>query len=1012
MGTLEELEETLSGLVELVANPNQDPALRVRVWTMLAAIVDTQPALGTLLLTGRHLAMTTETRLNRSEGDSTKQNDSSSSAPTSQPRSSPQGPVLSKTALDVASEAILSWRAAYSGTSQLLEAVLRFLDVAWVHAAEHVAAFDNIRANSAFFRALADVICEPSECPSSAAEALADFGPALHSSNDADVSTYCYRKMCQARSLRLLQHDVQLGGILKDQAKSGPSSKASLEALLDILTSSERSLGAIEKSFSMPCDPSMRAALERKLAELFPTIYIDSLRHPTRKDDFDLDKRYGDNYHFSVSSFRNKAEGRVLDGEFGGEVTIIEEGLLAIFTINMEWSLIDVQNSVLQAWTQCIETCMGRIIAQALGKDKMQALGKAVITGWTRLATLAADEGREGDFMRGVHATRLALLTKLMELAWGHRHSGESSTSDQIVQAATLCGRLVTHPFFRVEDSLKGTLPPEFHREVFEMVLVCVARIRTLLTSQNSMVRPNDKTIESHKALHATIELFCRHATDALRIKIETALRILQTAQRHEVDLQCLEDDLDILVSIFEMTTRRNVGAETAVWLAYVQETQLLQTTISLFGRAPVLRPESANGNTTPVNPNSAHHVVFMKPLLSLLLSVASQPSSSEEIALQGAVNALASNMLTDSLEDGRVSPLLLSGDPSPAHECWRMMLRVVVNLIDNLGGAGSDNPRWRGVSARFVETDVYGFVRVYQKQIDRAMNLKELQARLESVSGIIGHASSVHGRLSDGNAVTAVSLEQLEEVELISSLLYSLTRLENEQSLLSHATRPDRDAAGPSIVQHLAETSAWTIQPLVHLLQHPNELSSLLGLDPAAEGARVAQETAAAKIRTIVSALVASLWNHTKCVLVLCRGSDAWPSTKSGCAIVRPTTRTSAVRIATLGTLLDLSTHLTDYIRTNKQKLSAEDKAGCSATLEQTLGLAASQAAIWAVGKSKDNTEQAKLEHMARQELESGLSRDIVSALRAAEEVAGAQGNLFSLITTFVESKLNGPLF
>ncbi|CDU24343.1 uncharacterized protein SPSC_03414 [Sporisorium scitamineum] len=1011
MGTLEELEETLSGLVDLVANPNQDPALKVQVWTMLAAIVDTQPALGTLLLTGRHLAMTTETRLNKSEGESAKQTESESFAPASQPGSSQQGRALTKTALDVASEAILSWRATYSGTSQLLEAVLRFLDVAWVHAAEHVAAFDNIRANSAFFRALADVICEPSEVPLTIAEALVDFGPALHSSNGVDVSTYCYRKMCQARSLRLLQHDIQLGGILKDQNKSGTPSKASLEALLDILTSSERLLGAIEKSFSMPCDPSMRAALERKLAELFPTIYVDSLRHPTRKDDFDLDKRYGDNYHFSVSSFRSKAEGRVLDGEFGGEMALIE-GLLAIFTINMEWSLIDVQNSVLQAWTQCIEVCMGRIVAQALGKDKMQPLGKAVITSWTRLATLAADEGREGDFMRGVHATRLALLTKLMELAWGHRHSGESSTSDQIVQAATLCGRLVTHPFFRVEDSLKSTVPPEFHREVFEMVLVCVARIRTLLTSQNSMVRPNDKTIESHKALHASIELFCRHATDALRIKIEAGLRILQTSQRHEIDLQYLEDDLDILVSIFEMTIRRDVGAETAVWLAHVQETQLLQTTINLLGRAPVLRPESANGNNTSVNPNSAHHVVFMKSLLSLLLAVASQPSSSEEIALQGAVNALASNMLTDSLEDGHVSPLLLSGDPSPAHECWRMMLRVVVNLIDNLGGAGSDNPSWRGVSARFVETDVYGFVRVYQKQIDRAMSFNELQARLDSMSGIIGHAASAHNGFADGSGGATVSLEQLEEVELISSLLYSLTRLENEQSALSQAARSDRNAAGLFIVQHLAETSAWTIQPLVHLLQHPNELSSLLGLDPAAEGTRVAQETAETKIRTIVSVLVASLWNHTNCVLVLCRGSDAWPSTSSGCAIVRPTTRTSAVRIATLGTLLDLSSHLTDYIRTNKQKLSAEDKTGYSATLEQALGLAASQAAIWAAGKSKESAEQAKLEHMARQELESGLSRDIVSALRAAEEVAGAQGNLFSLITMFVESKLNGSLY
>lgn len=1012
MGTLEELEDTLSGLVDLVGNPNQDPALKVQVWTMLAAIVDTQPALGTLLLTGRHLAMTTETRLSRSEADSnTKKTDSSTPAQSLQASSDKAGQALDKTALDVASEAVLSWKTASGDSPQLLEAVLRFLDVAWVHAAEHVAAFDTIRTNSAFFRALADVICEASDVPSTLAEGFAESEDTLRSSNDAAVASYCYQKMCQARSLRLLQHDIQLGGILKDQAKSSAPSKASIEALLEILVSSDRTLGAIEKCFSMPCDPSMRAALERKLAELFPTIYVDSLRHPTRKDDFDLDRRYGDDYHFSVASFRNKAEGRVLEGEFGGEVALLEEGLLAVYTINMEWSLIDVQNSVLQAWTQCIELCMGRIVTQAISKDKMAALEKAIITAWTRLATVAADEGREGDFMRGVHATRLALLTKCMELAWGHRRNKEASSTEQIVQAATLCGRLVTHPFFRVEDSLKGTVPPEFHREVFEMVLVCVARIRSLLSAKESMVRPDDKTIESHKALHASIELFCRHATDALRIKVESALRVLQTVQRHEADLQYLEDDLDILVSIFEMTIRRDVGAETGVWLSHVQETQLLQATISLLGRAPVLRPESTNGVIVPINPNSAHHVAFMKPLLSLLLAVASQPSSSEELALQGAVNALASNMLTDPLENGQVSPLLLSSDPNPSHECWRMMLRIVVNLIDNLG-AGSDNPSWRGVSARFVETDVYGFVRVYQKQIDRAMNLSELQARLDSVSGTIGHPTSAHDQFGNGNSSALVSLEQLEEVELISSLLYSLTRIENEQSARPHSARPDNASAGPSIVQHLAQISAWTLQPLVHLLQHPNELTSLLGLDPsAAEATRVAQETASTKIRTIVSVLIASLWNHTKCVLVLCRGPESWPSTTSGCAVIRPTTRTSAVRIATLGTLLDLSSHLTDYLRTNKAKLSSEAKESCSATLEQALGLAASQAAIWAAGKSKEK-EQERLEHMARQELESGLSRDIVSALRAAEEVVGAKGSLFGLIRGFVEGKLSGGHF
>lgn len=929
MGTLEELEETLSGLVDLVANPNQDPVLKIEVWTMLAAIVDTQPALGTLLLTGRHLAMSTESRLNSSDESSSIKNNQA----------------LHQTALDVASEAVLSWQTSYNGSPQLLEAVLRFLDVSWIHAAEHVAAFDTIRTNSSFFSALADVICAPSDVPPTLAEGLVDIHGVLHANNDTEVGTYCYRKMCQARALRLVQHDIQLGGML-----SSPS-KASLEALLLILTDSSRTIGAVEKCFSMPCDPSLRAGLERKLAELFPTILLDSLRHPARKDDFDLDKQYGDDYHFSVSSFRSKAEGRMLDSD--GEVALIEEGLLAVWTVNMEWSLIDVQNSVLQAWTQCIELCMGRLVSQAISKDKINALEKAIITVWTRLATLAADEGREGEFMRGVHATRLGLLGKLMELAWGHRSTSPSTSTDQIVQAATLCTRLLTHPFFKVEESLKGS-GPEFHRSVFEQVLVCTARIRSLLSTHQKMVTPDEGTIEAHKALHSSIDLFCHHATSALRIKVESALRLLQTPSR---GLQDLEDDLDILVSIFETSTRPDFGSDTSIWLSHIQETQLLPLSISLLSRAPVIPSNNPN-------PNSAHHVTFLKPLLSFLLSIASQPSSAEELALAGLVNALTSNMLTDPLEAGLVAPLLLSGDASETHECWRQMLRVVINLIDNLGP---------GVGGRFVETDVLGFVRVYERQIARSMELGELRGRLDSSLG-----EGMEGGLS---------LEQLEELELISGLFYSLARIESEVG---------KSGAG-GIVNQLAQRSSSTLQPLIHLLQHPSELSSLLGSDHFST-------TATSTIRSIVTTLISALFLQTQCSLILTRPPDSWPTTSSGAAIIRPTTRTSSVRVATLGTLLDLASYLTDLVRKDKGEREVQ-------ALEQVLALAAGQVGIWARGKSNGEGELGKWERMARAELESGFGRDLVSAIRGAEEVCKEKG-ILGLVKGFVETRLNGGQF
>ncbi|PWY97957.1 hypothetical protein BCV70DRAFT_208250 [Testicularia cyperi] len=1048
LGTLAELEATLAGLVDLVGNPRLDPALRTDVWTMLAALVDTQPALGTLLLTGRHLAKSTESRLNSSankdEGHSKSTTVGNGKQPEYLAPSWALGQALASTALDVAAAGIQNWRAVFEEDARLLEAILRFLDVSWAHAAEHVAAFDTIRARSAFFQALADLISESASAPSTDAQGFVNEQRNSRTLAHDQVASYAYRRMCQARALRLLERDIQLGSLLKDAGSKSSASKASLEAFLGILKSSDRLLQAIESSFTMSCDPSLRNMLEIKLAELYPTIDLDSLRQPARKDDFDTERRYGDNYYHSMDSFRLKVEGLLgtMTQDEIQEAGTVDEALLSVATINLEWSCIDVQNSLLQAWDQCVESVMGRVVTEAIATKQTFALEKSAITAWTRLAIVAADEGREGDFMRAAHATRMSLLSTLMELAWGHGESEGASTQDQIVQAASACGRLLAHSVFSVEDSLKGALPPPFHRDVFEMVLIGMVRIRSLLRADKALLRANDKTIEHHRALHSSVDLFCRHTLQALRIAMENAMRCLQSGQTSTTDetANTLEDELNMLVSIFEMTTRRDMGADVGVWLPHMQELQLLQITLDLLARAPVVRLDKPNSDSFFVqlgsfaaassnaehsrSPSMTHRILFMEPLLSMLLAIASQPVSGEELALQGAVNALTSNMLSEYLEEGKIGALLLSGDASPSHGCWTTMLRIVVELIDNLGGGG-DVGNWSGASGRFVETDVQGFVRVFLKQIDRSLSLATIHQRLSSITGGFGPSSmrgadermepmAVDGSNGSSAVDSLLSLGQLDELEMVARLFYSLSRAENEAGSSSVG---GSTGAASSMTSHLARRSTWALQPLVHLLQHPRELSGLLGWDGATgqDDSAEAQRMATDKIGEIVSVLISALWIHTRCATVLCGEATMWPSTQSGCAVIRPTTRTSAARSATLGTLLDLASYLSDRLRSSNgatksnsgtdMERQRERDAG---VLEQCLGLTAAQTAMWANGRSREGEESTQMEQMARQEIESGISRDLLASLRTAQEVVDTDSiNLLSIIKKFVEAKL-----
>ncbi|EPQ30590.1 uncharacterized protein PFL1_02114 [Pseudozyma flocculosa PF-1] len=1044
LGTIAELESTVAGLVNLVGNTYLDASLRADVWTMLAAIVDTQPALATLLLTGRHLAKTTEFQLTEARDDGV-DNAAKNAGNAEDNRaskvftvSSSYGQALDRTALEVASDAVLIGAELLRNDPALLESILRFLDIAWTHAAEHSAAFEPVRTRTDFFRALADLATAEADAPPGIPEGFVFEDGARRTDSDVDAREYAHRRMCQARALRLLECDIQLGGIVGggsggDRNRNRQQGEAaSLSTMLSLLSDGDKLRSALEASFKTYCDPALQYESERKLAELFPTVHLAALRHPARRDDFDSGRRYGDDYVFDVAALRRKLEGffETLSDDDVADLESLEEGVLAVATINLEWTALDVQATMIRAWTQSLRSAMGRLVTAAVAKGTADKLQDALMSAWTACARIAVDETLESDVMRGIHAARVELLSVVIETAWGRRDAGQKVQGERIVEVSELAARLLGHSIFSIEDSIQGLVSPPFHRACFDVAVFSAVQCRRWLQGQDggaaaaaALAASTTSTdgssgVEVHRALHRAMDAFARHTIASLRISMTNCLVCIQRGQAATDQARSLEDDLDLLVSLFELVIRTDVGLVPHAWLAQVQSERLFQVAIDLLGRAPVLRFDGtardgslmgAAASSSP-SPNSAHHPLFITPVLSLLLALSSHPGSSEQLALAGVVNGLASNMLSQPLEAGAVSPLLLGGSGGS---------------LGSAGGGGGaaaaaagaaargDAGQRTGAGARFIETDVDGFVRVYARQIESALAFAPIYALDGQASSGLGGfgtslsaaAASFSGSGTDRDAIQAaqaaspsssiVSLPGLDELELICRLFYSMVRAERDGS-------SSRNQAGNrhSITAKLSSRLAWLLQPLVHLLQHPRELQSLLGLDAEAEDARAKplHATAQAKLLDTVTVLVAGLWYQSEAAFVLCREVQAWPSVRSPSALIRPVMRTSPTSAASLGTLLDLAGHLTDHLRgasssstSSSSSTTARTASICDA-LEQTLALCATQAAVWALSPSTGATGAGH-----RGEVEAGLSRDLTAAIRAAESAINAASSTAS---------------
>ncbi|WFD37007.1 hypothetical protein MCUN1_003899 [Malassezia cuniculi] len=422
LGSADQLERSVASLVGVVANPYQDTTLRVAVWTLVAALVDMQPAIATLLLTGHHLAADAE-----------------------------QNAASALTALQLAADSVAIAAELWESEPSLLEGVLLFLNSAWAHALEHSAVFRALRTDTKFWDILGSLLArDTGDEPMGAA----------------------YRATCQARIVRLVQLDLQTR-----VAADVPASLRMLGGIADDKTRLAEMLGGVYASDAS----AVAQAAEVRVAAIGE---IAALRLPPRRDEFDARRVFGAAYVYArepfVAKTRALAEAGLLPSELDGDASgwlsastagdgAFEAAVTLFDHVNLAWSLADAQAARAAAWTLCLGVAAGHLWHNATDKTRASRLADSCIEAFVAVAKLPPTSA-------AAHASRVGCLAVLLTAGW----SGDKVRAAEVVP---LVASLVDLQEFPLEASLRALVEPAYHVPLLHMMLVVCSGARATRAS-------------------------------------------------------------------------------------------------------------------------------------------------------------------------------------------------------------------------------------------------------------------------------------------------------------------------------------------------------------------------------------------------------------------------------------------------------------------------------------------------------------------------------------------------
>ncbi|KAJ3169464.1 hypothetical protein HDU88_000653 [Geranomyces variabilis] len=708
--------------------------LQVALYNLVTIIIATQPGLGGMLLTGESARPAIPSSI-------------AILAASTMQEPEKEGDLSPLSVLTPALALLTNWKEALDTKPTTVPAAMRVLDALWQNAPQYMVILDKVRARAGFWTSLdeafTDVPLDPSEEPYLGCEEF------TLSQEHEDIRRYCYSKLVRTYALRILVFEIYY----TNGGQDNPAVLSVAKRIFEARNEENKAILFTDGS-SLPYRSDLANDVMEYCQRLDVSISLPAYKTLSWSDDLDLAAQFGDNFMYDLNLLRSKLRAHIQYHATDNDAETYADFLSCLCAINHNRSMTDAHFSMMRAWKKFIQVL---VTTTQLAKEPSRAGSAgfsvepknsyALIVG---LSGLLMAEHRL-DAMVISYRSEISSLLLLLVASWGQAVTNTGTPEEHATCAADIAKRM--HQCMATEHYELGPAgifsEYPFHLEFVSGILVALRVLRanaTERTFRDSAMR---------QTLHNLLLPLCKGLSLMLTgVGIE---RLKAEEAQINTVLSCLVELIGF--SMIEMSTA----------IAIMDRHGVVPILVVVFQKA--------------VSAPFAEYPALAEDIISAMLTIAGSSLGAERLAVENVLVCFSNNSLTPALTDGVVLPYAADQRRNSWHQIWTQILAVTTKIVYFLGSSSN------------LVNEITGFIRVYQNQIVRAIDVANFPD---------------------------ITVGRLEEMTRVTELFFALGSWADRARMSASS---DSEAPDYSVLEPYSDYALQVLGYFTYLFENPHEM-------------------------------------------------------------------------------------------------------------------------------------------------------------------------------------------
>ncbi|KAJ3148487.1 hypothetical protein HDU86_007417 [Geranomyces michiganensis] len=638
--------------------------LQAALYNLVTIIIATQPGLGGMLLSGESARPTLPSSI-------------ASLAASTIRKPEADGDLSPLSVLTPALALLSKWKETLETKPTTVPAAMRVLDALWQNGPQYMVLLDKVRARAGFWNSLdeafTDVPLDPSEEPYLGCEEF------TLSQEHEDVRRYCYSKLVRTYALRILVFEIYYTNGGQDNPAVVSVAKRVFEA-----RNAEKEAILFTDGSSLPYRSDLADDVMLYGQRLNVSISLPAYKTSSWSDDLDLAAQFGDNFMYDLNLLRSKLRAHIQYRATGNDAETYADFLSCLCAINHNRSMTDAHFSLMRAWKQFIQVLVTTTqLSNEYRRAKRAGFKIEAKHSYALIMALSATLIAEHrpDAMVLTYRSEISNLLLLLVASWGDAVAGVETAEERATSAVEISKCL--HQCMATEHYELGPAGVfseyPFHLELVSGILVALRALRA---------NASQKTF-SDSAMRQTLHNLLPPLCKGLSLMLSGVGNERLMADKGQINtvLSCLVE----LLGFSEMV-------EPSTAISIMDRHSVVPMLVLVFQKA--------------VSAPFAEYPSLAEDVISAMLTIAESSLGAERLAVENILVCFSNNSLTPALTDGVVLPYAGDQRRNPWHKIWTQILAVITRIIRFLGSSSG------------LVNEITGFIRVYQNQIVRAIDV------------------------------------------------------------------------------------------------------------------------------------------------------------------------------------------------------------------------------------------------------------------------------------------------